>query len=576
MRHLPFLLGALSTALVVPTASAAPWRNVTDSALKVSTDGWTNKTDLADVDGDGRVDILFANGSAYNQPDEQQQSGVWRNTGNDGEGNPQFENISDDVLGDDVGFTRVFKGRDVNGDGIVDLIAGNTYETQSRLYIGLGGGRFEERTELLPKMKASIGDLEVGDIDGDGDMDIVLADWGLDGPGSKLLDPFTAPGGKMLVWRNDLDGSAKKFVDVTKDMMPADVLVAWAWECELIDVDGDFDLDVMASSKVGRGSALFRNEGARFEHDAAGIPAFTNNYDFEPMFLRLPGEDRSRLAVVTINDGEQVDPSNQFDLREHIFVADDNGRFRDATDELWPDEHNAGRDDNMVVTLDADSDGDPDFLIGALGAEADRLHINQLDENGGFELVERTGLDDTPGTLGIELADLNGDGKLDVVQSQGELADPEQVWVGDDIAADTAEPIIEAVRSVDGTIVQARIHDNKSPSRTHDWKSVVVEWTVDGEKQDPVAMTWTGEFYWRAELEGDGEIAFRVCAEDAAGNGTCGEEQTMDAKSDDVEGEASDAAQGEGCGCRVRPTAPGFTGLLVLFGVVAARRRRRA
>ena len=46
--------------------------------------------------------------------------------------------------------------------------------------------------------------------------------------------------------------------------------------------------------------------------------------------------------------------------------------------ELWPDEHNAGRDDNMVVTLDADSDGDPDFLIGALGAEADRLHINGL------------------------------------------------------------------------------------------------------------------------------------------------------------------------------------------------------
>lgn len=575
MRHVPFLLGALCTALVVPTVHAAPWRNVTATALRVSTDGWTNKADLADIDGDGRVDILFANGSAYNEPDEEQQNGVWRNTGNDDDGNPVFENVSDDVLGDNVDFTRVFKGRDVNGDGIVDLIAGNTYETQSRLYLGLGGGRFEERTELLPQTNASIGDLEVGDIDGDGDLDIVLADWGLDGPGGRLLDPFTAPGGKVLVWRNELDGPARKFVDVTDDVMPADALVAWAWECELVDVDGDFDLDVLASSKVGRGSALFRNEGDRFVHDEAGLPAFTNNYDFEPMFLRMPGEDRSRLAVVTINDGEQVDPQNQFDLREHIFVVDDNGRFRDATDDLWPDEHNAGRDDNMVVVLDFDSDGDPDFLIGALGPEADRLHINEIDEKGGFTLRERTGLDDTPGTLGIELADLNGDGKLDVVQSQGELADPEQVWVGDDIPPDTAEPVIEAVRAVDGTIVQARIHDNKSPSRVHDWQSVVVEWTVDGEAQEPVPMTWTGEFYWRAELEADGEVKFRVCATDAAGNGTCGDELAMDDKADDVEPATSPAIEGEGCGCRTQPATPGFAAMLLLLGVGAIRRRRR-
>jgi MYXO-CTERM domain-containing protein len=574
MRHTFWILGALATALISTSAGAAPWRNVTDSALRESTGGWTNKTDLADVDGDGRVDILFANGSAYNQPDEEQQSGVWRNTGNDDDGNPTFENISDAVLGDDVGFTRVFKGRDVNGDGHIDLLVGNTYETQSRLYLGLGNGRFEEHTELLPKVNASIGDLEVGDIDNDGDLDIVLADWGLDGPGTKLLDPFTAPGGKMLVWRNELNGSARKFVDATRSTMPADVLVAWAWELELVDVDADFDLDVMASSKVGKGSALFRNDGTRFVHDEAALPAFTNNYDFEPMFLRLPGEDRSRMAVVTINDGEQVAPDNQFDLREHIFVTDDRGNFRDATDELWPDEHNAGRDDNMVVTLDFDSDGDPDFLIGALGAEADRLHVNDIDDTGGFRLVERTGLDDTPGTLGIELADLNGDGKLDVVQSQGELADPEQVWVGDEIAADTAEPIIEAVRTLDGEIVQARIHDNKSPSRVHDWKSVAVKWTIDGEAQADVAMRWTGEFYWRAELLGEGEIAFQVCAVDAAGNGTCGDMQSMEQeKADDVDVEAPEL-DGEGCGCHMRAGAPGWGMLLLVLGMGVARRRR--
>jgi len=30
----------------------------------------------------------------------------------------------------------------------------------------------------LPKIKVSIGDLKFGDVDGDGDSDVVLADWG--------------------------------------------------------------------------------------------------------------------------------------------------------------------------------------------------------------------------------------------------------------------------------------------------------------------------------------------------------------------------------------------------------------
>lgn len=564
---------ALLVALAPAPAGAALWRDVTEAAIG-TTAGWTNKVDLADVNGDGRVDLLFANGGNYNEPGEPTRCGVWINEGTQ-DGVPHFVDRSAEILGDGD-LARVIKARDVNGDGIVDILVGNTYERKSRLYLGAGAGKFVERSELLPDVVASIGDLELGDLDGDGDLDLVLADWGLDGA-EGLLDPFTAPGAPPLVWMNELDEPAGAFVDAT-DRVVGGVAVAWAWEIELVDVDGDFDLDVLASSKVGESSVLLRNENGRLDHDVAALPRFTNNYDFEPLFVALPGTKVPALAVLTINDGAQDSPEDQFDLREHVFVADARGNFADQSAALWPDEHNAGADDNMVVVLDFDADGDPDFLVGALGDGPDRLHVNELSGVGTFVLDANagieTGLEGTPGTLGIAVADLNGDAKPDVVQSQGELADPERVWLGDEIAADTAAPKIHASRidDLEGTlVVRARVHDDKSPSLPTDWRTVVVRTTVGGKPQADVAMQWTGEFYWRAELSVTEAFGWQVCATDAAGNEACDEALAYepDEKADDLDADDDDAATG----CTIGAPA-GTPWLLVL--VLARLTRRRA
>ena len=484
---------------------AGLWEDATRTTIgKAKGLTWTNKIELADINGDGLVDVLFANGGDYDYPGEPTFSQVFLNQGPD----QMFEEATRQVLPNAM-LARVIKVRDLNADGSPDILVGTTFETQSHLYLGDDSGDFTDVTKThLPQIKASVGDLEFGDVDGDGDLDVVLADWG---KGSPML----SDGGRTMLWLNDGTGH---FTNATGARMP-EALVGFSWELEFVDVDNDYDLDIMVSCKVCDGSFLFENDGTGTFTDITTqqrLPQFFNNYDFEAMDVNCD----KYLDVVTINDG----PSYQ----EHIFLNDRKGGFRNKTARLWPDSENPyDRDDNMAAFLDFDSDRDADLLIGALD-DPDRLLLN--DGSGKLKLVNRTKpvFSDTPGTLGIAMADLNSDRKLDVVQAQGEGAWPEKVYLGDKIQPDTAPPVITQVEKVSASgtdrpiQVRARVHDNKSPTMPHDWRSVVLRWTADGQAhQRP--MQWYGEYLWRATIDEPhtGDFSYKVCATDAVGNEAC-------------------------------------------------------
>jgi hypothetical protein len=461
---------------------AGAWIDRTDELLD-STDGWTNKVELADLDGDGSLDLLFANGGDYSTPGEPELNRAFLNAG----AGARFEDVSAAVFGSRPDLTRVIKARDADGDGHVDVFVGNTYETASRLFVGQGGGRFEERPGRIPSRPMSLGDAEFGDVDGDGDLDLVLADWG---------------GG---------------FSDETERRMP-DVLVRFSWDLELVDVDNDHDLDVVVSCKRCAGSKLFRNDGSGvFEDDPRGLPQYTNNYELEAMDLDRDGF----LDLVTINDGDIV-AERSSSRREHVFRNDGEGRFRDATDGWWADAENIGEDDNVVAFLDVDSDGDADFLIGSLSGP-DRLLIN--DGAGGLTSWNDVFAGaETPGTLGMAIGDLDGDGRIDVVQSQGEhpTAIQERIFMGVGLAPDTAPPVVSLVTAVahaGGRLVRARVHDHKSPTLDAEWQAVEVRYRVQSQSRSR-AMAWYGGYLWRAVLPEDA-AAIEVCATDAGGNSAC-------------------------------------------------------
>ncbi|MDC0718536.1 FG-GAP repeat domain-containing protein [Nannocystis bainbridge] len=579
LKNSLYLLAAAAALLAAPV-SAAPWEDAT--ALTIGTTAeWTNKVELADIDGDGLVDILFANGAGYASPDDPEPNRAFLNRG---PGMP-FVDVSEEVFGPEPDFTRAIKVRDLDGDGDPDILVANTFETRSRLYLGDGQGGFVEASDDLPQAPHSFGDVELGDVDGDGDLDAVLADWGPGDAGQSS--------GVTRLWRND----GGVFTDVTTTHMP-DALVAWSWELEFADVDNDLDLDLLVSCKACSGSYMFVNDGAGVFTDASDkLPQYGNNYDFEAIDLTGDGW----LDLVTINDG----PGG----REHIFVNDGAGGFVDATADLWPDFENLPGDDNMLAFLDYDSDGDADFVIAGLFGSDDRLMLNSGD--GHLEVVDAFKPAKSMGTLGLAVADLDGDRKIDVVLAEGEIPDnADRVFLGVDIAVDTAAPKISLVTLVDGGVV-ARIHDNKTPVMPHDFQSVVL--VADGTE---VPMQWYGEALWRgAPREPFGQL----CAVDAAGNETCvefGEDPgetdtddgvnttndsgtteapttgddpttggpgttTGDGGTTDATGSDDTASTGDtsgidddgGCGCRQRSPGPG--GLLALGLLALVRRRRR-
>ena len=91
------------------------------------------------------------------------------------------------------------------------------------------------------------------------------------------------------------------------------------------------------------------------------------------------------------------------------------------------------------------------------------------------------------------------------------------------IPADTAPPVILDVEAKPGAggIIRARVHDNKSPLKAHDFQRVELVVSKAGQADVKIPMTWYGEYLWRAAVDAPAGATFKVCAADARGNAAC-------------------------------------------------------
>jgi enediyne biosynthesis protein E4 len=121
---------------------------------------------LGDFDGDGWCDLYFAAIDGTNA--------LYRNRGN-----WTFEEVTSTAgVGGAGGHSTGAVFADVDGDGDLDLLV-NTLGGGTHSFLNLGGGRFRESTEEagLRSRTGSVG-LALGDTDGDGDLDLYVANYG--------------------------------------------------------------------------------------------------------------------------------------------------------------------------------------------------------------------------------------------------------------------------------------------------------------------------------------------------------------------------------------------------------------
>ncbi len=385
----------------------------------------TGSGDIGDIDGDGDLDLLLS--GSHNTM-------LYTNDGN---------GFFTEVLGDSL--EDVYEGKvkmvDLDGDNDLDLVINGDNQSNNfvtKIYMNNGLGIFTEDTATNLN-SLDKGDYEFADLDGDNDLDMVFSGkedgWKMTkvffNNGSGHFDSTSTTNLTAVFGENvdigDIDGDGDQDFIVSGNVFGSEwstelyinsgtgtfssvsgsSITNMVGEVRFFDIDGDADLDIFLSGFLGDSVIVYRTE--IYNNDGLG------NFSLETDSI-FPDAAYSTMAFNDVNGDGSLDVffsgwlDNSIDDFSTLFINDGTGQFSPILNSPF-----LGMKYSSAALMDFDGDSDLDLLETGLSigfnASTGCLYSNDQNE---FTEVENTNF---IGLFGgdMEVADFDNDGDNDVV-----------------------------------------------------------------------------------------------------------------------------------------------------------------
>lgn len=390
---------------------------------------FTRDIAVGDLDGDGDLDLVLGNCVYGAGP----TSEIYLNAGNASFSDAtatHFPSLSMPTWALDLG--------DVDGDGDLDLYAANVHQgqpsaAQDRLFLNDGTGRFAEAPGALPSETDNTHDAWIVDLDRDGDLDVVAGNGNRGG----------MPSQPDVVLLNDGTGifsrSATGFVSSVIELSPHRLAIG--------DLDADGDLDCIAVQTPEM--RVFLNRGN------AELVDVTNRYPWMISNAVISADfDRDGIVdLAALSDGIGVPSGGRWIPKCMLLRGRGNGEFADVSSRLANDLPEA----QHLAAGDLDRDGDIDLVFALANFASGRgsLVCAWNDGSGGFPVSTTLALDQV--IFRVALGDLDGDSLLDLVVVTGPISQFTRVFSNQ--GGRTFTEIVGAVPSSPGSTSEAALGD---------------------------------------------------------------------------------------------------------------------
>jgi enediyne biosynthesis protein E4 len=328
---------------------------------------------------------------------------------------------------------------DFDGDGDDDLLlirhAGHDdLLIPSRLFENTGSGTWGAG-EPVPLPEGFYGRTPaVADYDGDGDLDVYVAE-----------DRYGSHGGVLLENRGGLE-----FTDVTEG---SGLEGEFALGATAGDVDGDGMPDLVTST------AIHLNTGSMHFEDVTpdGYVPEPVGIEDDPAGVALGDLDRDGLVDIVVGQHYRATVEFGSEIPIHVFHNEGTGVFVDITDAsgITPLPTLAPH----VAIADIDNDGWPDIVTSASAADGKTIAVYHSVGEGELAFEVSSGLGSDQYWVGAPVVDLDRDGRLDVLALEWEPSLPSIMFHNEGSSGHWLEVSIEGPGRGVGSVVTVRTPD---------------------------------------------------------------------------------------------------------------------